>query len=60
MFSEEERRCTYLSNIVEAVEDVFPRLLALDAGLEFMLFRGLESPERVGAIHVAVEELRCL
>lgn len=47
----------YLSDVVEAVEDVLPGLLALDAGLQLVLLGRLEAPERVRAVHVAVEKL---
>lgn len=48
----------YLSYVIEAIEDVFPRLLTLDAGLKFVLLRCFEPPEGVGAVHIAIEELR--
>lgn len=54
------RKATYLTNIVQTVEDVLPRLLTLDAGLQFVLLGCLESPERVCAFHVTVKELRRL
>lgn len=50
---------TYLSDVVEAVEDVLARLLALDACLQLVLLRRLQSPERIRAVHVTVEELGC-
>ena len=37
-----------------------PCFLRLDLGLHLMLIRGLEPPERVGAVPIPVKELCCL
>lgn len=47
----------HLTNVVDAVEDVLPSLLALRSRLTLVLVRRFQSPERIRCVYVPIKEL---